>query len=145
MCSSDLGTAVAILSLGTRLADSLKAAGDLAALGLSATVADARFAKPLDTDLISRLAREHAALLVVEESSIGGFTSLVLDHLARTGMLETGLKVRALHLPDRFIAHDAPTVQMADAGLHAAAIVAAAVDALGVQKRAEGLRGTARA
>ncbi len=139
------GTAVAILSLGTRLADSLKAAGDLAALGLSATVADARFAKPLDTALIARLAREHGALVVVEESSIGGFTAHVLDHLARMGMLDNGLKVRALHLPDRFIAHEAPAAQLAEAGIHAAAIVAAALEALGVANRVEGLRSNVRA
>ncbi len=139
------GTAVAILSLGTRLADSLKAAGDLAALGLSATVADARFAKPLDTALVARLAREHGALVVVEESSIGGFTAHVLDHLARMGMLDNGLKVRALHLPDRFIAHEAPAAQLAEAGIHAAAIVAAALEALGVANRMEGLRSNVRA
>ena len=96
------GSAIAILSLGTRLADCLKAADQLAARGLSATVADARFAKPLDEDLIIRLAREHEALIIVEEGAMGGFGAFVLQFLAEKGALDRGLKIRSLTLPDRF-------------------------------------------
>ena len=102
------GTAVAILSLGTRLAEALKAADQLAAMGLSATVADARFMKPLDKDLIARLAREHEVLVTVEEGSVGGFGSHVLQYLATAGLLDRGLKVRSMVLPDTFLDHDAP-------------------------------------
>src|SRR5690606_20106037 len=94
------GTTVAILSLGARLQESLKAAEALAARGVSATVADARFAKPLDADLILRLAREHEALVTVEEGAMGGFGAFVLQLLAERGALDAGLKVRTLHLPD---------------------------------------------
>jgi 1-deoxy-D-xylulose-5-phosphate synthase len=125
------GNVVAILSLGGRLAESLTAAEDLAARGLSTTVADARFAKPLDIDLLRRLAASHEVLITIEEGSIGGFSSHVLHVLASEGMLDGGLKVRPLTLPDRFIDHDSPAVQYADAGLDAAAIVAAALEALG--------------
>ena len=100
------GGKVALLSLGTRLAECLKAADDLAARGLPATVADARFAKPLDQELIRRLAREHALLVTVEEGSIGGFSSQVLHFLAQEGLLDGGLKVRPMVLPDRFLDHD---------------------------------------
>jgi 1-deoxy-D-xylulose-5-phosphate synthase len=126
------GTAVAILSLGTRLAESLKAADLLAARGLSATVADARFAKPLDLDLILRLAREHEALITVEEGSIGGFGAFVLQTLAKFGVLDRGLKVRTLTLPDVFQDHDKPDAQYAQAGLDAEGILRGALDALGV-------------
>jgi 1-deoxy-D-xylulose-5-phosphate synthase len=125
------GGAVAILSLGTRLADVLKAADELAARGLSATVADARFAKPLDTALIEQLARHHELLLTVEEGSVGGFSSAVLHHLAWAGLLDSGLKVRPLTLPDRFMDHDSPARQMVTAGLDASHIVAAVLAALG--------------
>ncbi|MDE0809477.1 MAG: 1-deoxy-D-xylulose-5-phosphate synthase, partial [Alphaproteobacteria bacterium] len=125
------GNVVAILSLGGRLAESLTAAEDLAARGLSTTVADARFAKPLDIDLLRRIAASHEVLITIEEGSIGGFSSHVLHALATEGMLDGGLKVRPLTLPDRFIDHDSPTVQYAAAGLDAAAIVAAALEALG--------------
>jgi 1-deoxy-D-xylulose-5-phosphate synthase len=97
------GGPIALLSLGTRLAECLKAADELARLGLTATVADARFLKPLDTRLVERLAREHAVLITVEEGSIGGFGSHVLHHLAGAGLLEHGLKVRPMVLPDRHI------------------------------------------
>jgi len=126
------GTAVAILSLGTRLAESLKAADLLAARGLSATVADARFAKPLDVDLILRLAREHEALITVEEGSIGGFGAFVLQTLAKLGALDRGLKVRTLTLPDVFQDHDKPEAMYAQAGLDAEGILHGALDALGV-------------
>jgi len=126
------GTAVAILSLGTRLQDSLKAADMLAARGLSATVADARFAKPLDLDLILRLAREHEALITVEEGAIGGFGAFVLQTLAKFGVLDRGLKVRTLTLPDIFQDHDKPDTMYAEAGLDAEGILRGALDALGV-------------
>ena len=129
------GTKVALLSLGTRLAECLKAADQLAALGLSTTVADARFAKPLDTALIARLAREHEVLITVEEGSIGGFGSFVLHFLATAGLLDHGLKVRPLVLPDVFLDHDKPEVMYALAGLDAAAIVKCASDALGLGVR----------
>ncbi len=128
------GTKVALLSLGTRLAECLKAADQLAALGLSTTVADARFAKPLDTQLIGRLAREHEVLITVEEGSIGGFGSFVLHYLATAGLLDHGLKVRPLVLPDVFLDHDKPEVMYALAGLDATAIVKCAVTAVGLGK-----------
>src|SRR5476649_664662 len=102
------GTSVALLSLGTRLQECLKAANELAAYGVSVTVADARFAKPLDGALVERLAREHEVLITVEEGAIGGFASHVLHHLANAGLLENGLKVRPMVLPDRFIDHNSP-------------------------------------
>jgi 1-deoxy-D-xylulose-5-phosphate synthase len=126
------GTALAILSLGTRLADCLKAADKLAARGLSATVADARFAKPLDEALILRLCREHEALVIVEEGAMGGFGAFVLQFMAREGVLDRGLKVRSLTLPDRFQDHDKPEKMIAEAGLDADGILAAALSTLGV-------------
>jgi 1-deoxy-D-xylulose-5-phosphate synthase len=125
------GAAVAILSLGTRLAESLKAAEQLATFGLPTTVADARFMKPLDTGLIDRLARSHEVLLTVEEGAVGGFGAHVLRHLAMSGRLDRGLKVRTLLLPDVFIDHDAPEKMYEQAGLNAAGIVKAALGALG--------------
>jgi len=125
------GTAIAILSLGTRLQEAMKAADELAGYGLSTTVADARFAKPLDTRLIERLAREHEVLITVEENAIGGFSSLVLHHLATVGLLDNGLKVRPMILPDRFIEHDSPNAQYEEAGLNARSITQTALDALG--------------
>jgi len=135
------GTAVAILSFGTRLQESLKAADLLAAHGISATVADARFAKPLDHDLISRLAREHEALITVEEGAMGGFGAFVLQFLASEGALDAGLKIRTLHLPDIFQDQDAPAAQYVTAGLDADHIAAAALKALGV----DSVRGAVRA
>src|SRR3954454_14885488 len=129
------GDRVAILSFGTRLAEALKAAEDLAARGLSTTVADARFAKPLDEDLVLRLAREHEVLITVEEGSVGGFGSFVLQLLAERGALDRGLKVRPLALPDRFLDHDKPDRMYAQAGLDAAAIVAKVFDTLGREAR----------
>lgn len=130
------GSKVAILSLGTRLAEALKAAEQLGALGLSTTVADARFVKPLDTDLVGRLAREHEVLVTVEEGSIGGFGSHVLDFLARSGILDRGLKVRPMALPDIFIDHDKPEAMYDIAGLNAAQIVETVLAALGGQETA---------
>lgn len=129
------GTKVAILSLGTRLAEAMKAAEQLGALGLSTTVADARFAKPLDEALITRLAREHEVLLITEEGSVGGFSSHVLEFLATSGALDHGLKVRPLHLPDVFIDHDKPEKMYELAGLVANSMVEAALSALGMQSQ----------
>jgi 1-deoxy-D-xylulose-5-phosphate synthase len=126
------GTAVAILSFGTRLGEALKAADMLAARGLSATVADARFAKPLDVDLILRLARDHEALITVEEGAVGGFGSFVLQALADHGALDRGLKVRSLVLPDVFQDQDKPEAMYAQAGLDAEGIVRGALAALGM-------------
>ena len=125
------GTAAAILSFGTRLQECLAAAEELATLGLSVTVADARFAKPLDEDLVKRLAREHEVLVTIEEGTVGGFSSFVLNLLARDGMLDAGLKVRPMILPDRFIDHDSPARQYAEAGLDRPHIVATILAALG--------------
>ncbi len=125
------GSTVAILSLGTRLAESLKAAEQLAAFGLSTTVADARFMKPLDTALIDRLAREHEVLVTVEEGSIGGFGSHVLQHLALAGHLDRGLRVRPVVLPDSFIDHEKPERMYEKAGLNASGIVQTVMGALG--------------
>ena len=110
------GTKVALLSYGTRLAECLKAAEELGAYGLSTTVADARFAKPLDTDLVLRLAREHEVLITIEEGAIGGFGTYVLQALAEHGMLDRGLKVRAMVLPDVFIDQDSPAAMYVKAG-----------------------------
>ena len=125
------GSTVAILSLGTRLADSLRAADELAARGLSTTVADARFAKPFDVAMVEQLARHHAVLVIVEEGSIGGFGAAVLQHLARRGLLDGGVRVRSMTLPDVFIDHNTPAAQMIEAGLSAKDIVATAMSALG--------------
>ena len=124
------GTRVALLSLGTRLAEALKAAEELDARGLSTTVADARFAKPLDAELILRLAREHELLITVEEASIGGFGSHVLQLLADRGVLDQGLKVRAMILPDVFVDQDKPDRMYARAGLDSGAIVAKVFEVL---------------
>lgn len=128
------GSTIAILSLGTRLAECLKAADQLSAFGLSTTVADARFAKPLDKDLVTRLARNHEVLITVEEGSIGGFGSYVLHHLAETGLLDRGLKIRPMVMPDSFVDHNKPEQMYADAGLSAAGIVDTVFKALGREK-----------
>ncbi|MBX3576014.1 MAG: 1-deoxy-D-xylulose-5-phosphate synthase [Rhizobiaceae bacterium] len=130
------GTKVALLSFGTRLADCIAAAEELEAAGLSTTVADARFAKPLDEDLVRRLARSHEVLVTVEEGSVGGFASHVLHYLAHKGLLETGLKVRPLVLPDAFTEQARPEKMYADAGLDSAGIVGAVFAALGREARA---------
>ena len=125
------GSRVAILSLGTRLAEALKAAEDLAARGLSTSVADARFAKPLDRELVLRLAETHEVLITIEEGSAGGFGSHVLGLLAEAGMLDKGLRVRTMTLPDAFQDQDKPDRLYADAGLDAKSIVARVLEALG--------------
>ena len=138
------GGSVAIVSLGTRLAEALRAADELAARGLPATVVDARFAKPIDTALIEQLARHHEVLITIEEGSVGGFGSAVLQHLAWKGLLDHGLKIRPMTLPDRFIDHDSQAKQLIDAGLTARDIVDTALRALGIAADKAGL-GAARA
>jgi 1-deoxy-D-xylulose-5-phosphate synthase len=125
------GSRIAILSLGTRLAEALKAAEELQARGLSTTVADARFAKPLDRELILRLAADHELLITIEEGATGGFGAHVLTLLAQEGALDHGLKVRTMTLPDVFQNHDKPERMYAAAGLDAKGIVAQALEALG--------------
>jgi 1-deoxy-D-xylulose-5-phosphate synthase len=129
------GSSIALLSLGTRLHECLKAADMLAAQGLSATVADARFAKPLDTDLVLRLAKEHEVLITIEEGAIGGFGAQVMQALAENGALDSGLKIRCMLLPDRFIDQDSPAAMYAVAGLDAKGIVAKVFEALGKDVR----------
>ncbi|MFY9784933.1 MAG: 1-deoxy-D-xylulose-5-phosphate synthase [Pseudolabrys sp.] len=131
------GHKIALLSFGARLGECLKAAKELTALGLSATVADARFAKPLDIQLVTRLAREHEVLVTIEEGAIGGFGAYVLQTLAEQGLLDQGLRVRCMVLPDRFIDQDTPTAMYAAAGLDAGAIVAKVFEALGKDVGAE--------
>jgi 1-deoxy-D-xylulose-5-phosphate synthase len=125
------GNTVALLSLGTRLGECLKAADQLAAFGLSTTVADARFAKPLDHDLVRRLALNHEVLLTIEEGAVGGFGSQVLQLLATEGLLDRGLKIRPMVLPDIFIDHDKPEKMYERAGLNSAQIMGTALAALG--------------
>ena len=124
------GTSVAILSVGTRLAASLEAADQLASKGISCTVADARFAKPLDTDLVKKLAEEHELLITVEEGSIGGFSSHVTDFIVQNDLTQ-GLKIRNLFMPDEYIDQDKPEIQLAGAGLDAEGIQKSILDALG--------------
>jgi 1-deoxy-D-xylulose-5-phosphate synthase len=125
------GDKVALLCLGTRLGECLKAAEELAGYGLPATVADARFAKPLDTDLVLRLAREHEVMITIEEGSIGGFGAYVMQTLAEAGVFDRGVKFRSMVLPDVFIDHDSPNAMYAKAGLDAKGIVAKVFEALG--------------
>ena len=134
------GSKVAILSFGTRLAEAVSAAEELDTYGLSTSVADARFAKPLDAELIARLAREHEVLILLEEGAAGGFAAQVLHHLAVTGALDSGLKVRPLVMPDIFMDHGKPETMNADAGLDRAGIVDAVFKALGRDERASSLR-----
>jgi 1-deoxy-D-xylulose-5-phosphate synthase len=131
------GSKVALLSFGARLAECIKAADELAAYGLSTTIADARFAKPLDTDLVLRLAREHEVLVTIEEGAIGGFGGYVLSALSEHGALDRGVKVRTMVLPDVFIDHDTPAAMYARAGLDAKGIVAKVFEALGKDVAAE--------
>ena len=134
------GTKVALFSFGARLAECFKAADELATLGLSTTVADARFAKPLDTELLLRLAREHEVLITIEEGAIGGFAAHVVQALAVNGVLDGGLKMRSMMLPDVFIDQDSPAAMYAQAGLDAKGIVATAFAALGQNLRGEAVK-----
>jgi 1-deoxy-D-xylulose-5-phosphate synthase len=133
------GTKVAILSLGTRLKEAIKAAEELASRGLSTTVADARFAKPLDHDLIRRLAHEHPVLITVEEGSAGGFAAHVMQFMATEGLLDGGLRFRPMTLPDIFQDQDKPELQYDLAHLNARHIVETALRALGLDKEAQGI------
>jgi len=125
------GTRIALLSYGTRLGEAMMAAQQLETLGLSATVADARFAKPLDSDLVCRLADEHEVLITIEEGSVGGFGAFVLHDLAKNGRLDRGLKIRTMTLPDSFIDQDTPAEMYKQAGLDADSIVETVFKALG--------------
>ena len=125
------GSKIALLSFGARLRECLKAADQLQSLGLSTTVADARFAKPLDEDLIRRLAHGHEVLVTIEEGAIGGFGTQVLHYLARANLFNAGCHIRTMYLPDRFISHAAPKEQYEDAGLTEKSIVAEVLGALG--------------
>jgi 1-deoxy-D-xylulose-5-phosphate synthase len=134
------GSQIAILSLGTRLSESLKAAEDLAAHGLSTTVADARFAKPIDRELVRKLAARHNVLITVEEGSSGGFGASVLEFLSEDGALDDGrLKVRTMTLPDTYQEHDQPERMYAQAGLDAKGIVRKVLTALGREGDAQSL------
>jgi 1-deoxy-D-xylulose-5-phosphate synthase len=126
------GSKVAILALGPRVYEALKAADELAARGLSTTVADARFMKPLDGDLIGQLARHHEVLITIEDNVSGGFGAAVMHHMALTGLLDGGVKVRPMVIPDRLIDHNTPLGQSIDAKLTAKDIVEMALSALGV-------------
>jgi 1-deoxy-D-xylulose-5-phosphate synthase len=134
------GTKVALFSFGARLGECLKAADELGSHGLSTTVADARFAKPLDTDMLLRLAREHEVLITIEEGSIGGFGAHVLQTLADNGVLDGGLKIRSMILPDIFIDQDSPAAMYAKAGLDSRGIVAKTFEALGQNLRGEAVK-----
>ncbi len=129
------GSTVALLSFGARLAECHKAAEELATYGLSTTVADARFCKPLDVDLVRRLVREHEILITIEEGAIGGFGSHVLHTLAQEGLLDNGLKFRSMVLPDEFIDQDSPVAMYAKAGLDSRGIVAKVFEVLGRDRR----------
>jgi 1-deoxy-D-xylulose-5-phosphate synthase len=131
------GTKIALFSFGARLGECLKAADELGAHGLSTTVADARFAKPLDVDLLLRLAREHEVLLTIEEGAIGGFGAYVMQTLAEHGVLDRGLKVRSMVLPDIFMDQDSPNTMYAKAGLDSKGIVVKAFEALGQNVRGD--------
>jgi 1-deoxy-D-xylulose-5-phosphate synthase len=124
------GSSVALLSYGARLAECIRAADELAARGIAATVADARFCKPLDGDLVARLVRHQEVLITIEEGSIGGFAAHVMQHLASVGLLERGAKLRPMTLPDRFIEQGRPQDQYDEAQLNARHIVATALAAL---------------
>jgi len=130
------GSGIAILNFGTRLTEVVAAVEKLSAYGLYPTIADARFAKPLDTALLHRLAREHEVVITVEEGSVGGFGSMVLHDFATAGLLDRGLKIRSMVLPDVFIDHDAPAKQYDQAGLNAVHIASTALRALGIEQPA---------
>jgi 1-deoxy-D-xylulose-5-phosphate synthase len=125
------GSGIAILNFGARMTQVLLAAERMAGYGLSPTIADARFAKPLDTALIRRLAREHEVLITIEEGAAGGFGAHVMHFLAHDGLLDKGLKIRPMTLPDVFQDHDSPEKMYAQAGLDADGILRTALQALG--------------
>ncbi|MCT6920012.1 MAG: 1-deoxy-D-xylulose-5-phosphate synthase, partial [Bifidobacteriales bacterium] len=125
------GSKVALLGFGTRLQEALAAADELAAAGLSTTVADARFAKPLDEDLVRRLALEHEVLVTIEEGAAGGFGAQVLQFLARDGLLDKGLKIRTMTLPDKYLYHGPQAKILSEIGLDKTGIVNTVFAALG--------------
>jgi 1-deoxy-D-xylulose-5-phosphate synthase len=132
------GSKIALLSFGTRLAECEKAADELVAHGLSTTIADARFMKPLDTELVLKLARDHEILITIEEGSVGGFGSHVAQFLTDQGALDSGMvRFRSLVLPDVFLDHDTPAAMYGRAGLDAKGIVAKVFEALGKDVKAE--------
>jgi 1-deoxy-D-xylulose-5-phosphate synthase len=131
------GDKVALVSYGARLGECLKAADELAGFGLPTTVVDARFAKPLDSDLLLRLAREHEVMITIEEGSIGGFGAAVMQTLAEHGVFDRGLKFRPMVLPDIFIDQDSPNAMYAKAGLDTKGIVAKVFEALGKDAKGE--------
>ncbi|MFA5955546.1 1-deoxy-D-xylulose-5-phosphate synthase [Hyphomicrobium sp.] len=133
------GSKIALLSLGGRLGECLIAADLLAAAGLSTTVADARFAKPIDQDLITQLAHHHEVLITVEEGAIGGFGSHVMQFLSINGMLDGKIRMRSLIMPDVFVEQDSPTVMYSNSGLDAKGIVSAVFNALGRETITTGL------
>jgi 1-deoxy-D-xylulose-5-phosphate synthase len=134
------GKKVALLSFGTRLAECEKAADELAAHGLSATIADARFMKPLDEELVLKLARDHEILITIEEGAVGGFGSHVMQYLTDHGMLDGGLRMRSMILPDAFLDHDSPNAMYARAGLDAKGIVAKVFETLGKDFKTESVK-----
>jgi 1-deoxy-D-xylulose-5-phosphate synthase len=134
------GTDVALLSFGAHLGETLRAAAAMERQGVSVTVADARFAKPLDRALIRQLLRHHRALVTVEQGSVGGFGAFVLHDLANDGLLDGRCQVRTMTLPDRFIDQAAPDAMYADAGLTAIDIAATALQAAGVSPHRAGAR-----
>jgi 1-deoxy-D-xylulose-5-phosphate synthase len=135
------GSKIAIMSLGTRLQEAMKAADELATYGLSTTVADMRFAKPLDEQMIRELATEHEVVITIEEGSVGGFGAAVMQFMANEGYLDSGLKVRVMTLPDIFQDHDTPAKQYEEAGLSARQIVAKALEAIGQQGQLQNVAG----
>jgi 1-deoxy-D-xylulose-5-phosphate synthase len=134
------GKKVALLSFGTRLGECEKAADELAAHGLSATIADARFMKPLDEELVLKLARDHEILITIEEGAVGGFGSHVMQYLTDHGMLDGGLRMRSMILPDVFLDHDSPNAMYARAGLDAKGIVAKVFETLGKDFKTESVK-----
>ncbi len=131
------GARVAILSYGTRLQEVMKASESLAAKGITPTVADARFAKPLDKDLITELATSHEAMITIEEGAVGGFGSHVMQFMTESGLLDRGVKLRSMVLPDVFINHNTPETMYDIAGMNAEHIEAKVLDVLGVASLAK--------
>ena len=132
------GNRVALLSFGSSLKHALQAAEDLDSQGLSTTVADARFAKPLDGDLVANLARNHDVLITIEEGAVGGFGSHVMQHLTDNGLLDNNnLRVRSMVMPDVFVDHEKPENMVANAGLDKVGIVKKVFEALGKETSAE--------
>ena len=125
------------LSFGTRLAECEKAADELAAHGLSCTIADARFMKPLDEEMVLKLARDHEILITIEEGSVGGFGSHVMQFVSDSGLLDGGLRMRTMVLPDVFLDHNSPAAMYGRAGLDAKGIVAKVFETLGKDYKAE--------